>query len=102
MQNAAVEFQVSVRQLGTKNAMTRCRCILIIIFFLAFPVEPTRCSAAHSKYCKKRERQCGEDVVYLKTETKPFRLTEHIFIEFSRGTSIIVALASHTREPEAM
>ncbi len=31
-----------------------------------------RCGAAHSKYCRKREHQCGEDVVYLKTETKPF------------------------------
>ncbi len=26
----------------------------------------------HSKYSVKREHQCGEDVVYLKTETKPF------------------------------
>ncbi len=40
-------------------------------FFLAYPVEPTR-FAAHSKYCGKREHQCGDDVVYDKTETKPF------------------------------
>ncbi len=40
--------------------------------FLACPVEHTRCGAAHSKYYGKREYQCGDDVVYLKTETKPF------------------------------
>ncbi len=43
-----------------------------IFFFLACPVEPTRCGAAQSKYCGKGEHQCGEDVVYLKTETRPF------------------------------
>ncbi len=47
----------------------RCRCILMLS---AYPVEPTGCGAAHSKYCGKREHQCGDDVVYLKTETKPF------------------------------
>ncbi len=71
--------------------MTRCRCINA--FFFACPVEPTRCGAAHSKYSGKREHQCGEDAVYLKTETKPFTQKAY-FIAFSRGTSIIVALAS--------
>ncbi len=33
------------------------------MLFLACPVEPTLCGAAHSKYCGKREHQCGEDVV---------------------------------------
>ncbi len=80
--------------------MTRCRCILML-FFLACPVEPTRCGAAHSKYSGKREHQCGDDVVYHKTETKPF--TENAYLlNFSKGTSMIVALASHTREPKAM
>ncbi len=31
-----------------------------------------RCCVVHSKYCGKREHQRREDVVYLKTETKPF------------------------------
>ncbi len=31
---------VGVRQLGTQNAMMRCRCILMLFF--AFQVEPTR------------------------------------------------------------
>ncbi len=71
------------------------------MLFLACPVEPTRCGAAHSKYCRRREHQCGEDVVYLKSETKPFTQNAYLWA-FSRGTSIIVALASHTREPKAM
>ncbi len=57
--------------------MTRCRCILML-FFLACPVEPTRCGAAHSQYSRKREHQCGEDVVYLKTETKPFTQNKYL------------------------
>ncbi len=63
---------IFVRQLGTLNAMTSCRCIIMLFFFFACPVEPTWCGAAHSKYCTKLEHQCGVDVVYRKTETKPF------------------------------
>ncbi len=37
------------------------------------------CGAAHSKYCGKQEHQCGEDVVYLKTETKPFTQNAYLF-----------------------
>ncbi len=73
--------------------MMRCHCILML--FLAYPLEPTG-YIVHSKYCGKREHQCGD--VYVKTETKPF--TERIFMTFSRGTSISVALASHTRESD--
>ncbi len=40
-------------------------------FFLTYPVEPTG-YVVHSKYCGKREHQCRDDVVYVKTETKPF------------------------------
>ncbi len=56
--------------------MTRC------LFFLACPVEPTRCGAAHSKYCRQREHQCG-DVVYIKTETKPLTHNSYLlhFVE---------------------
>ncbi len=52
-------------------------------FFLACPVELTRCSAAHSKYSRKREHQCGEDV-YLKTETKPFTQNAYL-LHFLEG-----------------
>ncbi len=38
---------------------------------LTSPVEHTG-YVVHSKYCGKREHQCGDDVVYVKTETKPF------------------------------
>ncbi len=55
---------------------TRCdedvgRCHCIVMLFLTYPVEPTG-YLVHSKYCGKREHQCGDDVVYVKTETKPF------------------------------
>ncbi len=53
-------------------------------FFLACPVDPTRCSAAHSKYCGKREPQYGEDVVYLRTETKPFTQNAYL-LQFLEG-----------------
>ncbi len=43
----------------------------MLILFLTCPVEPTRCGAARSQYSGKGENQCG-DVVYLKTEPKPF------------------------------
>ncbi len=47
--------------------------------FLAYPVEPTGCGAAHSKYCReKRENRCGDVVVYVKTETKPF--TQNVYL----------------------
>ncbi len=41
------------------------------MLFLTYPVEPTG-YVVHSEYCGKREHQCGDDVVYIKTETKPF------------------------------
>ncbi len=63
------------------------------MFFITYPVEPTGCGAAHSKYCRKREHQWGDVVVYGQAVH-----TEHIFITFSRETSISVALASHTRD----
>ncbi len=54
------------------------------MLFLACPVEPTRCGAAHSKYCRRREHQCGEDVVYLKSETKPFTQNAYL-LHFLEG-----------------
>ncbi len=56
----------------------------LVCFFLACPVEPTRCGAAHSKYCGKREHQCEEDVVYLKIETKPFTQNAYL-LHFLEG-----------------
>ncbi len=65
------------------------------MLFLVYPVEPTEflLNAAHSKYSGKREHQCGEDVVYIKTETKLF--TQNAYY---RNFYITVALASRTRE----
>ncbi len=40
---------------------------------------PTRYGAKHSKYKGKREHQCGEDIVYLKTETKPFTQNANVW-----------------------
>ncbi len=42
------------------------------------------CGAAHSKYCGKQEHQCGEDVVNLKTETKPFTQNAYL-LHFLEG-----------------
>ncbi len=99
MQNAAFEFYVSVRQPGIQNEMMRCRCILM--HFLTCTVEPTRCSAAHSKYCGKRKYQCGEDVVYLKTETKPFTQNANL-LHFLEGHLSSLHSQAHTREPKDM
>ncbi len=65
---------MSVRQLylwctRCDEDIVRCHCILMLI--LAYAVEPTRC-AVHLKYCGKTEYRCGDDVVYIKTGTKPF------------------------------
>ncbi len=51
----------------------RCRLMSLHLnaFFFAYPVEPNGC-VVHSKYCGKREHQCGDDAVYVKTGTKPF------------------------------
>ncbi len=68
-----------IRILGVRQAAyqwrTRCdedvgRCHCILMLFLTYPVKPTG-YVVHSKYCGKREHQSG-DVVYVKTETKPF------------------------------
>ncbi len=66
---------------------------------IACPVEPTRCGAAHSKYCVKREHQCGEDVFYLKTETTTFTQNAYL-LHFLEGH--LSLLVSQTREPKAM
>ncbi len=73
-----------IRIVGVHQAAWHTRCDDKVslhfndFFFFACPVEPTRCGAAHSKYCGKREHQCGEDVVYLKTETKS--LTQNAYL----------------------
>ncbi len=56
----------------------RCRCRCILMLFLAYPVEPTGRDASHSKYFGKREHQCGEDDVYLKTRTKTFTQNSYL------------------------
>ncbi len=64
----------------------RCHCILML--FLVYPVEP-KGYVVHSKYCGKREHQCGDDVC-VKIGTR----------DISRGTSISVALTSPKRESD--
>ncbi len=71
MQNAAFKFYVS-RQAAWHTKCDDEVSLHFNAFFLASPGEPTRCGAAHSKYCGKREDQCGKDIAYLKTEIKPF------------------------------
>ncbi len=82
MQNVAFELYVSVRQLGTRDAMTRCRTILMLFFFFACPVEPTLCGAAHSKYCGKDN--INVEMLFLKTETKPFTQNAYL-LHFLEG-----------------
>ncbi len=76
----AVKKKIEFRILGVRQAAyqrcTRCDedvggCHCIFMLFLTYPVEPAG-YAVHSTYCGKREHQCGDDVVYVKTETKPF------------------------------
>ncbi len=57
----------------------------------AYPVEHTG-YVFHLKYCGKREYQCGDDIVYVKTETKPFTQNGH-FAHFLEGH--LSALHSH-------
>ncbi len=57
----------------------RCHCILML--FLIYPVEPTG-YVVHSKYCVKKEHQCGDD--YVKTGTKPFTQNAY-FAHFLEG-----------------
>ncbi len=81
MQNIVFKFQVSVRlpyQWHTRcdEDVGKCHCILMIFF--AYPVEPNG-YVVHSKYCGKREYQCGDDVVYVKTGTKLF--TQNAYFE---------------------
>ncbi len=38
----------------------------------------------HSKYCRKRDHQCGDDVVNVKTGTKPFTQNAY-FANFLEG-----------------
>ncbi len=73
-QSAAFECYVRARQLyqwctRCDEDVVRCHCILMLL--LTYAVEPTRC-AVHLKYCGKTEYRCGDDVVYIKTGTKPF------------------------------
>ncbi len=87
MQWTIVKYIYIYIQIENNNPHSNAkRCIRILgarqaawhTLFLACPVDPTRCGAAHSKYCGKREHQCGEDV-YLKTETKPFTQNAYLF-----------------------
>ncbi len=53
------------------------------MLFLAYPVEPTG-YVGHSKCSGKREHQCVDYVVYVKTETKPFTQNAY-FAHFLEG-----------------
>ncbi len=67
----SVNSPLDVRQaaLSVAHKMRwRCRCRCILMLFLAYPVEPTGCSAAHSKYCGKREHQCRKMLFTSKLE----------------------------------
>ncbi len=74
--------------------MTRCHCILMF-FFLACPVEPTH-AVLHIQNIAEKENINVEKMLF--TSKMKVVHTERIFIAFSRGTSIIVALKSHTRD----
>ncbi len=63
----------------------------MLMLFLAYPVEPTG-YVVQSKYCGKIEHQCGDDVVYVKTGTKPFTQNAY-FAHFLDGH--LSALHSH-------
>ncbi len=56
-----------------------CRCHWILMLFLAYPVEPTGCGAAHSKYCG--EENINVEKIYGKTETKPFTQNTHVTLQ---------------------
>ncbi len=47
------------------------------MLFLVYPVEPTACCAAHSKYCRKREHQCRK--------LKPSRSHNAYLLHFLEG-----------------
>ncbi len=86
-------------QLGTQNAMTRCRCILMLFFFsLSSWTHSMRCCTFKILWKKRTSmwRRC-----YLPQNWNQAVHTERVFIAFSRGTSITVALASQTRKPKA-
>ncbi len=53
------------------------------MLFLAYPVEPNG-YVVYLKYSGKREHQCGDDVVYVKTGTKPFTQNAY-FAHFLEG-----------------
>ncbi len=73
-------FKCCIIILGVRQAAWHTKCDdEVSLNFKAF----LRCGAAHSKYCGKREHQCG-DVVYLKTETKPFTQNAYL-LHFLEG-----------------
>ncbi len=53
------------------------------MLFLADPVEPSG-YVVHSKYCGNIEHRCGDDVVFVKTGTKPFTQNAY-FAHFLEG-----------------
>ncbi len=61
------------------------------MLFLTYLVEPAG-YVVHSKYCGKREHKFRDDVVYIKTETKP--LYFYLFYIISKGIFHIGGLVS--------
>ncbi len=67
----------------------------LFIYFLAYQVETTRCGEATLFIQNIVEKENINAKMLLFTS----KLKPNIFIAFSRGTSITVALVSRTREP---
>ncbi len=79
-----LKIKIRIRILGVHQAAWHTKCDDEVLshfnafFFLSLSSWTHSMGAAHSKYSVKREHQCGEDVVYLKTENKPF--TQNAFL----------------------
>ncbi len=99
MQNVAFTFLVcdmqSYQWLSRCNVnVGRCHCISMLL--LAYPVEPTG-YIVHLKHWGKREHQCGDDVVYVKTGTKPFTQNSYFVFSIYHRCSHISHLAIESR-----
>ncbi len=83
-----------IRILGVRQAAWHTKCIdELSLHFNVFFFLP-----AHSQYCGKSEHQCGEDVVYLKTETKPFTQNAYL-LHFLEGHLSSMSLTQKSPKP---
>ncbi len=95
-----------IRILGVHQAAWHTRCddkvllhFNVFFFFLSSWTHSMRCCTF--KILRKKRTSMWR-CCCLPQNWNQVTHTECIFIAFSRGTSIIIALASHTREPKAM